>query len=59
MDIEKGYTLQEVANLLGLKVRTMRQWVHDGKMKATKIPGTKRWIVLETEVRRLQNGDEN
>ena len=61
MSVEKGYNLQEVANLLGLKVRTIRQWVHDGKMAATKIPGTKRWIVKESEVRRLQNdnGDEN
>lgn len=53
--MEKGFNLQEVADLLGMKVRTMRQWVHDGKIKATKIPGTKRWIVMETEVRRLQN----
>lgn len=59
MDIEKGYNLQEVAMLLGMKVRTMRQWVHDGKLKANKIPGTKRWIVMESEVRRLQNGNEN
>lgn len=53
--MENGYNLQQVANALGMKVRTMRQWVHDGKLKATKIPGTKRWIVLESEVRRLQN----
>ena len=53
--MEKGFNLQEVADLLGMKVRTMRQWVHDGKIKATKIPGTKRWIVMENEVRRLQN----
>ena len=59
MDIEKCFNLQEVANLMGMKVRTIRQWVHDGKLKANKIPGTKRWIVLESEVRRLQNGDEN
>lgn len=59
MTIEKGYNLNEVAELLGLKVRTVRQWVVDGKIKATKIPGSKRWIVMESEVRRLQNGDEN
>ncbi len=53
--MEKGFNLNEVANMLGMKVRTMRQWVHDGKIKATKIPGTKRWIVMESEVRRLQN----
>lgn len=58
-NVEKGFNLQEVANLLGMKVRTIRQWVHDGKLKANKISGTKRWIVLESEVRRLQNGDKD
>ena len=53
--MEQGYNLKQVADALGMKVRTMRQWVHDGKLKAEKIPGTKRWIVLESEVRRLQN----
>lgn len=57
MSVEKSYNLQEVANLLCIKVRTARQWVHDGKLKAHKTPGTKRWIVMESEVRRLQ-GDE-
>ena len=32
--MEQGYTLLEVANLLGLKVRTNRQWVHDCKIRA-------------------------
>lgn len=53
--MEKGYNLHEVANLLGVKVRTIRQWVHDGRIKATKIPSTNRWIVMESEVRRMQN----
>lgn len=55
--MEKGYNLKEVADCLGMKVRTMRQWVHDGKMKATKPAGGKQWMVLESEVRRLQNKD--
>lgn len=57
--MEKSYKLIEVAEILGLKVRTIRQWVHDGKIKATKVPGGKHWLVLESEVRRLQNGDKN
>ena len=57
--LEKGYNLNEVARFLGLKVRTVRQWVHDGKLKAKKIPGTQRYIVLESEIRRLQDGNEN
>lgn len=56
--MEKGYSLREVADLLGLRVRTIRQYVHDGKIKANKITGSRRWIVMESEVRRLQ-GIEN
>lgn len=59
MSIERGYNLNEVAELLGLKVRTVRQWVKDGKVKATKIADSRRWIVTESEIRRLQNGDNN
>lgn len=59
MSIERGYNLNEVAELLGLKVRTVRQWVKDGKVKATKIADSRRWIVTESEIRRLQNGDKN
>ncbi|HCJ37864.1 MAG TPA: DNA-binding protein [Erysipelotrichaceae bacterium] len=52
--MEKGYNLKEVAELLGIRVRTARQWVKDGKIKAHKIPGTNRWMVLESEIKRLQ-----
>ena len=51
---ERGYNLKDVADLLGLKVRTVRQWVHDGKIQATKIPNSRRWIVMESEIKRLQ-----
>lgn len=52
--MEKGYNLNEVASLLGIKVRTVRHWIKEGKIVADKIPGTNRWIVLESEVKRLQ-----
>lgn len=57
--MEKGYNLIQVADALGLKVRTVRQWVKDGKIKATKIPQSRRWIVKESEILRLQGGDAN
>ena len=59
MDMESGYTLKDVAKVTGLKVRTVRQWVHDGKLRAVKPKGAKQWVVSESEIRRLQNGDEN
>lgn len=57
--MEKGYNLNQTANLLGIKVRTAREWVHNGKMKANKIEGSQRWIVMESEIRRLQGVSEN
>lgn len=55
--MEKGYNLNEVANLLGITYRTARQWIYDGKIKASKIPGTRRWLVMADEVKRLQGGN--
>ena len=55
-NIEKAYNISEVADILGIKVRTVRQWISDGKIQATKIAGTKRWIIMESEIKRLRNG---
>ena len=57
--MERGYNLIEASQLLGIKVRTMRQWVHSGKAKANKIPSSRRWIIMESEIKRLQGGGSN
>lgn len=59
--MERGYNLIQTAELLGIKVRTVREWVHSGKIHAGKIEGSRRWIVMESEIRRLQGtaGDVN
>lgn len=53
---ERYYSLKDAAQILGIKIRTARQWVHDGKMKAVKYQGMNRWYVLESEIRRLKEG---
>lgn len=53
-EIEKGYSLVQLSESLGVKRRTIYAWIRQGKIKATKIPNTRRWIVLESEVKRLQ-----
>jgi len=53
-EIERGYNLLQVADFLGLKVRTVRQWIHDGKLKATKLEGSRRWVVSESEIKRIR-----
>ena len=51
--VERYYNLKETSVLLGIKVRTAREWVHNGKMKAN----GKMWHVPESEIRRLR-GEE-
>lgn len=53
--MEKAYNLNQVAQLLGITIRTVRKWVNTGVIHAQKIQGTRRWIVMESEVKRLQN----
>ncbi len=58
MHMEKGYNVSQVADLLGIKQRTVREWIRIKKIKASKISGTRRWIVLESEILRLQEGEK-
>ena len=57
--LENGYNLIQVAEKLGVKVRTVRKWVNDGTLKAKKLEGSNRWVVLESEIRRMRREDEN
>ena len=56
--MEKGYNIVETAKLLGLQVRTAREWARTGKIKAKKIAGSNRWLIMESEILRLQ-GEEH
>lgn len=56
--MEKGYNTIEAAQLLGIKVRTIRKYIHDGIVKAHKIEGTRHWIVDESEIKRLRGNEE-
>lgn len=53
--IEKGYSIVEAAQALGVKVSTLRRWAQSGKIQASQIPGTRRWLIMESEIKRLQN----
>ena len=52
--VEKGYSLIEAAKLLGVMPSTARYWARTGKISAKKIAGTRRWIIMESEIKRLQ-----
>ena len=53
--MEKYYNLNETAEILGVKVRTLREWLKDGSLKAHKYEGKKKWYVPQSEVERLQS----
>ena len=55
--MEKVYNLREASGYLGVTVRTLRYWAQIGSIKAKKIAGTRRWIITETELKRLQNAE--
>ena len=52
--MERGYNAIDAARLLGITYRTMRKYLSNGTVRAKKIPGTRRWIVMESEIKRLQ-----
>ena len=52
------YSLRSAAELLGVKTRTARLWVHNGKLSAIKYPGSQRWYVTAEEIERVR-GDRD
>ena len=57
--MEKLYNVNQAADALGIKVRTIRQWIHTGKIKAGKYPVSNRWYIAESEIRRLRDEQQS
>lgn len=56
----KFYNIRQASDMLGIKVRTAREWIKTGKLKAKKYECSNRWFIAEDEIRRLiNNGNEN
>lgn len=56
--METSYNIKETAEMLGIKVRTVREWIRNGKIKAFKYPNSSIWRIKESEIKRLINGEE-
>lgn len=59
--IEKFYSTKDAAILLGITVRTVRQYIHDGVISAKKYKTlkygkstSKSWFIAESEIKRLR-----
>lgn len=48
------YELHVAAELLGKKVRTIRYYISNGKLKAIKSPTGYRWLVSQEEIERVR-----
>jgi len=55
--MEKHYTLQKAAELLGVTTQTLRNWDNAGKIRAIRTPGNQRRIP-ESEINRLSGFGE-
>lgn len=53
MEVEKMYNIRQASNLLGIKVRTVREWIRNGKLKAGKYDVSNRWFIPASEIERL------
>lgn len=53
--MEKHYSLIETAEILGVKVRTLREWLKTGYLTAHKHDNKPKWYVSQSEIERLQN----
>jgi excisionase family DNA binding protein len=56
----KKYSLNDASEILGIKVRTLRQWVHDGKVNAIKYSRGSRVYITAEELERVRdNGNKD
>lgn len=50
------YTIRQASGLLGIKVRTVREWIRNGKLTGEKHPISHHWCIPQTEIERLRGG---
>ena len=48
-----NYTLRQASDILGVRVRTLRWWISENKIKADKID--RQWRVSDAEIERIMN----
>ncbi len=49
----KAYTISEVSKMLGVSEPTIKAWIADGELKATKIGST--WLIPSSEIEKIAN----
>lgn len=52
--MERMYNINQASTLLGLKIRTVREWIKDGKINAIKYKNSNRWFIPESEIKKIK-----
>lgn len=55
-EYDNRYSLRQASNILGVKVRTLREWIRNGKIKAQKYEISNRWFITQSEIDRVTGG---
>ena len=55
--MEKYYSTEDVAEILGFKEKTVREWLRTGKLKGKKVG--RLWRVKESDLEEFINNTEN
>lgn len=53
--MEKMYNLKQSAELLGVTVRTLREWIKNGRIEAKRHKSGRNLIIAEKEIERIRN----
>ena len=53
---EAMFGLRESSAMIGIKVRTIREWIRLGKIHAIQDSRTRRWYISESEIERKRAG---
>lgn len=51
--------IQVASEMLGVKIRTIRQWIKEGKLPARKYPVSNRWFIDEKDIEALRGNNDN
>jgi len=57
--MNRYYNIRQTSDLLGIKVRTVREWIKNGKLKAKKYDVSNRWFIPESEISKIMSGPES
>lgn len=53
--MQENYNVRQTAEMLGVKTRTVREWITQGKIHGFKYGISNRWFVSSEEMERLKS----